>query len=236
MSRSLTVAFDADDTLWHNENAFADVEQLFNDLVEPWVDATTAASRLVATERRQLATHGYGVKSFALSMIRTACELSDDEIPAATLRKFLDAADHLLTMPTVMLDGAAQVLAAVASTYPTMIITKGDLHHQLRRIAEVDIAEHCFDIEVVAEKDPATYRHILARHRIDTATFVMVGNSVVSDVAPVLEIGAMAVHIPYETTWALETGVDPEPGPRWFRRNSIRDVPALLDTLAEDLS
>lgn len=235
MNSGLTVAFDADDTLWHNENAFKDVEQLFNELVAPWADAATAERELLAAERRGLATYGYGVKGFALSMIATACDLSDNEIPAATLRQFVDAADRLLTMPTVMIDGAADVLAAVANTHRTMIITKGDLHHQLRRIDEADVARYCFDVEVVHEKDPATYARILQRHRIDPATFVMIGNSVVSDVAPVLKIGAMAVHIPYETTWALETGADPDPSPRWFRCASITEVPALLETIVEDL-
>jgi putative hydrolase of the HAD superfamily len=236
MTSGLTVAFDADDTLWHNENAFAEVEQLFDELVAPWADATIAQRELVEASRQRLATYGYGVKSFALAMISTACELSNYEIPAETLHRFVDAADHLLAMPTVMIDGAADVIADIGERYNTMIITKGDLHHQLRRVAEVEVAKHCFDVEVVAEKDAATYQQILARHRIDPHAFVMIGNSVVSDVTPLLEIGAMAVHIPYEVTGALETGDDPAPGPRWFRCESIREVPTLLDRLSADLA
>jgi len=232
MSSRLTIAFDADDTLWHNENAFADAEHRFNEIVAPWADAETAQRVLVDFERARVGTYGYGVKSFSLSMIAAACELSNNEIPAATLRTIVDTADELLAMPTVLIDGALEAMEAIAGRYPTMIITKGDLHHQLRRIAETDLARHCFDVEVVADKDADTYRRILARHRVDPADLVMIGNSIVSDVAPLLEIGARAVHIPYEFTWALETAdTEPEPSDRWFRLDSIAELPGLIDSL-----
>lgn len=234
MCSRLTIAFDADDTLWHNENAFADAEHRFNEIVAPWVDADTAQRVLVDFERSHVGLYGYGVKSFSLSMIAAACDLSNNEIPAATLRTIVDTANELLAMPTVLIDGALEAVEAIAARYPTMIITKGDLHHQLRRIAEADLSRHCFDVEVVADKDAATYRRILARHRVEPADLVMVGNSIVSDVAPLLEIGARAVHIPYEVTWALETAtVEPEPSERWFRLDTIRDLPALVDSLDE---
>ena len=234
MQDRLTVAFDADDTLWHNERAFADAEHRFNDLVAPWADAERAQQVLVETERSRVATYGYGVKSFALSMIDAACELSNNEIPAATLRQIVKTADELLAMPTVMIDGALETLQQVSARFPTMIITKGDLHHQLRRVAEVDVAQYCFDVEVVADKDAATYRHVLQRHRVEPEQLIMIGNSMVSDVAPLLEIGARAIHIPYEVTWALETAdSDPPENDQWFRLDSITEVPALLASLAE---
>jgi len=237
VTRPLVVAFDADDTLWHNEGAFAEIERLFNELVEPWADAETAQHALLARERARIGTYGYGVKSFALSMIGAACDLSNDEIPASTLRRFVDIADELLAMPTDMIDGAHDVIEHVSDRFPTMIITKGDLHHQLRRIADADVARFCFDIEVVAEKDPATYRRMLSRHRIEPPEFVMVGNSLVSDVAPVVEVGSRAIHIPYETTWALETADSDPPFPeRWTRVDSIREVPGVLETLAADVA
>lgn len=228
MSSELTIAFDADDTLWHNENAFAAAEHKFNDIVAPWAGPETAQRVLVETERAQLDLYGYGVKSFALSMITAACELSNNQIAAATLRSIIDTATELLAMPTVLIDGAAKAMKAMSDSYPTMIITKGDLHHQMRRIAEADVAQYCFDVEVVADKDCATYRRILERHRIDPADFVMIGNSIASDVAPLLELGARAVHIPYEVTWALEMAEDPEPSDRWFRVESIAEVPELI--------
>lgn len=236
MQPTLTIAFDADDTLWHNEGGFAEVEQLFNELLAPWADAEAAETALITNERARVSTYGYGVKSFALSMIATACELSNDEIPAATLRKFIDAADRLLAMPTVLLDGVAEVMAEVSAIHPTMVLTKGDLHHQLRRIDEADVARFCFDVEVVAEKNPATYRRILSRHSIDPARFVMIGNSVVSDVAPVVDIGGNAIHIPYETTWALETAAeDPPQTDRWTRVDSITEVPRIIESIAAEL-
>ena len=230
MLTGLTIAFDADDTLWHNEHAFAQAEGRFNDLVAPWATAQEAQAALVAHERTRVTTYGYGVKSFALSMIATAMELSGNQISAAELRTIIDTADELLAMPTVPIDGAIETLAQVSGAFPTMIITKGDLHHQMRRIDAAGVAEHCFDVEVVADKDVDTYRRILARHRIDPERFVMIGNSIVSDVAPLLELGARAIHIPYAVTWALETtAIEPEPSDRWFRVDSIRTVPELLE-------
>lgn len=234
MTPPLTVAFDADDTLWHNEGAFHEVEQLFDDLVSPWADSATAQAALLAQERARVPLYGYGVKSFALSMIATACELSDDQVPAATLLQIVEAADRLLSMPTQLIDGVRETLAKVSTTWPTMIITKGDLHHQMRRIVEADVAQFCFDVEVVAEKDPETYGRILRRHKIDPARFVMVGNSVVSDVAPVLAVGGAAIQVPYHTTWALETAAeDPPDEARWIRCDSIAHVPDLIASFDE---
>ena len=228
-----TVAFDADDTLWHNEDAFRNVEHLFDELMAPWADAQTAQGALIQIERDNVGLYGYGVKSFALSMIAAACHLSNDEVPAATLRRFVETANDLLAMPTKLIDDARETLEAVAARFPTMIITKGDLHHQMRRLAAADISDTVFDVEVVAEKDAATYARILGRHRIDPTRFVMIGNSIVSDVAPLLELGAMALHIPYYTTWALETATaDPDPSPRWKQLDTIAQVPAALEELA----
>jgi len=232
VARELTVAFDADDTLWHNENAFAAAEDRFNGLVAEWADPAEAQRVLVELQRRKVKLHGYGVKSFALAQIEAACQISNNEISVAALRSIGDTADELLGMPTELIEGAAQAMAAVSARFRTMIITKGDLHHQMRRINAVDVAQYCFDVEVVADKDPDTYRRIAKRHGIDPTNLVMVGNSVVSDVVPLLEIGARAVHIPYEFTWALETADhDPEPTDRWFRLTSIAELPDLLASL-----
>lgn len=232
MSDTLTVAFDADDTLWHNENAFAAAEDRFSEIVAPWVDADEAQRVLVDFERDHVGLYGYGVKSFCLSQIAAACELSNNEVPASVLRSIVATADELLSMPTVLIDGAIEALERVSQKRPTMIITKGDLHHQMRRIAEAGVAKYCFDVEVVADKDAVTYRRILQRHRIEPENLIMVGNSIVSDVAPLLDIGARAVHIPYEVTWALETATaDPAPSDRWFRLESISALPELIDSL-----
>ncbi|MEM7092460.1 MAG: HAD family hydrolase [Actinomycetota bacterium] len=236
MRSGLTVAFDADDTLWHNEGAFAETEQMFNDLMAPWADAETAERALISQERRRVTTYGYGVKSFALSMISTAIELSDHQVDAATIEHIVAAADRLLTLPTVPIDGAVETLATVSERFATLIITKGDLHHQLRRIDEARVARYCFDVEVVAEKDPGTYQRILDRHGIDPTQFVMIGNSVVSDIAPVLDIGGYAIHIPYETTWALETATeDLAASERWERLDSIVEVPDVLSRFTQHL-
>lgn len=226
MSAALTVAFDADDTLWHNEDAFAAAEQRFNEIVSPWADAESAQETLVRHERARLASHGYGVKSFVISMIAAACDISNDEIGADVIRSIVDISEELLTMPTVMIDGAREAIEAVSAEYRTMIITKGDLHHQLRRIDLADVAKYCFDVEVVADKDAATYRRVLARHHVEPDGFVMIGNSVVSDVAPILEIGGRAVHVPYHVTWALETATqDLATSDRWVRLDNLSTLP-----------
>lgn len=233
MSSPLTVAFDADDTLWHNEHAFAAAEELFNDLVAPWADAATAQAKLLSVERERVDLYGYGVKAFALSMVEAACDLSADEVPATTLRQILTTGHDLLAMPTTLIDGAAMAIEAVSKMHPTMIVTKGDLHHQQRRLAVADLRQFCFDVEVVSEKDAATYERLLRRHRIAPENFVMIGNSVVSDVAPVLAAGGRAIHVPYEVTWALEQAAeDPPPSDRWFRVSSITEVPELIAGLS----
>ena len=233
MTPHLTVAFDADDTLWHNENAFAAAEDRFNKIVAPWADPDEAQRVLVGFQRSHLGLYGYGVKSFCLSMIAAACDISNDEIPAALLRTIVATADELLAMPTKLIDGAAEALQAISQNWPTMIITKGDLHHQLRRVAEANVGQYCSDVEVVADKDASPYKRILQRHRIEPENLIMVGNSIVSDVAPLLEIGARSVHIPYEFTWALETAAqDPEPSDRWFRLESISALPDLIESLS----
>lgn len=237
MLSELTIAFDADDTLWHNEAAFYEVEQLFGKLMEPWSEPDHTQTTLVANERERVKTYGYGVKSFAISMIATACELSAGQVDAATIGEIIAAADRLLAEPTRLIDGAAEAMAQVAGDHPTMIITKGDLHHQSRRLQASGLTEHCFDIEVVGEKDTATYRRILGRHRIEPQRFVMVGNSIVSDVAPILELGGRAIHVPYEITWALEQPkADPPASDRWHRVEAIRQVPDLIAGFAAELT
>lgn len=233
MSSGLTVAFDADDTLWHNEHAFAAAEDWFNELVAPWATPDQAQKRLVEVERDRVALYGYGVKSFALSMIEAAADLSDDTISATSVRQILATAHDLLSMPTALIDGAADVIEAVSDEHRTMIITKGDLHHQQRRLAVADVERHCFDVEVVADKDAATYARMLRRHAIEPQDFVMIGNSMVSDVIPVLEAGGRAIHIPYEVTWALEQPTeDLAENDQWFRLDSITEVPSLLAKLS----
>ncbi len=201
------VALDADDTLWHSEDGFHQTTARFAELLTRHApDSATAGvvELLDWTERANLAHFGYGVKSFTLSMIETAAAVMGDAVPAELVREIVGLGKDLLARPVELLDGVAEVVAQLAGDYRLLLITKGDLLHQERKVHESGLAAYFEEIEVVSEKDEATYLRILHEHSVQASSFVMVGNSVKSDVLPVLAIGGRAVHIPYEYLWQHE--------------------------------
>lgn len=206
------VALDGDDTLWHSEHLFVDTQDRFRELVRPHVDVDDATldARLLEVERRNLPLFGYGVKAFTLSLVETAIEVTDGRIPGRDLQAVLDLGKVLMDHPVELLDGVIEAVDALTDRYRVMVITKGDLLHQETKVARSGLDELFWRVEIVSEKDEATYQRILDRHRVHPATFVMVGNSVRSDVLPVLAIGGHAVHVPYSVTWALERA-EPDP-------------------------
>ena len=199
------VAFDADDTLWRSEDSFERAEQRFVELVAPHaprgVDVDAA---LRATERADLSITGYGVKAFTLSMVRAALTITDNAVPAAVVAELLEIGRDMLTEPVHLLADVPEVLAAVSPHARLALVTKGDLVHQTRKVTTSGIEHHFDDIEIVLEKDPATYRKLLHRLGVDPSRFCMIGNSVRSDVLPVMAIGGHAVHVPYHITWEIE--------------------------------
>jgi putative hydrolase of the HAD superfamily len=199
------LGLDGDDTLWRNEEYFADTQERFRALLAPYVNGDVDLdARLVATERRNLELFGYGVKGFILSMVETAIEVTSSKIPAMEIAELLDIGKQMLRQPVELIEGVAETVPLLAQRYRLVVITKGDLWNQEQKLARSGLAELMWRIEIVGEKDVDTYRRIVQRHRINPAEFVMVGNSVRSDILPVLEIGGRAVHIPHELTWALE--------------------------------
>jgi len=226
------VALDGDDTLWHSEQLFVDTQAAFRELVAPYVqvDDEDLDALLLEVERRNLPTFGYGVKAFTLSLVETAIEVTKGEIPAAHLQSILDLGKVLMDHPVTLLDGVAEVVDELTDRYRVTVITKGDLLHQESKVARSGLDELFWRVDVVAEKDEATYRRVLTQAGIDPATFVMVGNSVRSDVLPVLAIGGRAVHIPYHVTWAMEE-VAADPAHDFPVLGSIRDLPALLERM-----
>jgi putative hydrolase of the HAD superfamily len=219
------IALDGDDTLWHSEHLFVDTQDRFRDLVRPYVDLDDAGidERTLEVERRNLPVFGYGVKAFTLSLVETAIEVTEGRIRGADLQAVLDLGKELIDHPVDLLDGVREAVDALTDTYRVMVITKGDLLHQETKVARSGLDQLFWRVEIVSEKDEATYTRIFQRHDIDPSTFVMVGNSVRSDVLPVLALGGRAVHVPYTVTWALEHAeTDPD----------VHDFP-VLTSLAE---
>ena len=208
------VGLDADDTLWHDEAMFIDISSRFHRLLEQYLGPNIGSSdtgaqanpvaALEATERANLELFGYGVKAYTLSLIETAITITDGRISSYDIHQIINWGKEMLALPVQLLDGVATVVPQLAERYRVMVITKGDLWNQEAKVARSGLESHLEAVEVVAEKDPSTYRRVLARHGISPDKFVMVGNSLRSDIAPALELGARAVHIKFPTTWALD--------------------------------
>ncbi len=204
MSRHV-VAFDGDDTLWHHESLFAATHTQFRDLLARHVDvdATGLDSRLIETERRNLVLYGYGIKGYVLSMIETALQVTDGRLPGPDVQAILDLGRAMLEHPLELISGVREALVAMDGV-EKWLITKGDLFDQEGKIARSGLAPLFAQVEIVSEKSPEVYATLLARHGVQPAQFTMVGNSVRSDILPVLRIGGRAVHVPYHVTWAHE--------------------------------
>lgn len=221
------VGFDADDTLWRSEETFRQAEEMFIELVAPHApDGIDVTDALHAIERDNIAVSGYGVKAFALSMVQAAVTATSGRVPSAVIGQLVDHAHDMLMQPVELLDGVPEALAAVGRTHRLVLITKGDLVHQTRKITTSGIEHHFEHVSVVLEKDPTTYRRVLGEWGLDPATFLFVGNSVRSDVLPLLEIGAHGVHVPYHMTWEHEVVRHHDGG--FDELASIRDLPAWL--------
>jgi putative hydrolase of the HAD superfamily len=199
------VAFDADDTLWRSEDSFRHAEHRFVELVSPHVPAgVDVEAALIAVERADISVTGYGVKAFTLSMVRAAINVTDGRIPSAVVGELAELGYSMLVDDVHLLPQVSEVLAAVSPSVRTVLITKGDLVHQTRKVTTSGIEHHFTDIEIVLEKDSDTYARILRRLGVSPERFLMIGNSVRSDVLPVLELGGHAIHVPYHITWEHE--------------------------------
>jgi len=227
------LGIDGDDTLWHSEGHFHMTEQLFREMVAPWVDADAASEALLDTERSNLGIFGYGAKGFTLSMIETALQVSNHEIDGHSIERILGFGKALLDHPVELLDGVADVLATLSTRYRLVLVTKGDLFHQESKVAASGVAEIFERIEIVAEKDVATYGRIVREMAVEPDAFCMIGNSVRSDIAPVLDLGGAGVHVPYHVTWAVEYAEVDEAHPRLARVRTIDEAPRAVDLLSE---
>lgn len=226
------VGLDGDDTLWHSEEYFARTGDALAELLGHYAEDERLRELMLERERANLALFGYGVKGFTLSMIETAIEISDGRVATTEIQAIIDAGKDLLGHPVDLLDGVAETVTALADSHRVVIITKGDLFHQETKVATSGLADLVHGVEIVTEKDPATYRRILDRHRVPAERFVMAGNSMRSDILPVLELGGHAVHVPYHVTWELEVADGPEGHhDRFHEIARLADLPPLLTRL-----
>ena len=223
------IAFDADDTLWDNEVYFETAKDRFKHLLAPDCDPTWTERELDETEMRNLSHFGYGGKGFTLSMIETALDLTKGAVTGQQIRQILDYGKELLQMPIEPLPHVEEVLTHLSQTHPLMLLTKGDLFDQEAKIARSGLADHFTYIEIVSEKDEATYAALLQRHGIQPADFCMVGNSLKSDILPVVALGGHAVYVPYYTTW-LHERVEPSEAERqqYHQIAHLGELPRLL--------
>ena len=223
------LAFDADDTLWHSEDGFHATEMAFYELLAPFAPTgIDIKAALTATERANLHTYGYGVKAFGLSMMEAAITISQGQVPTEVLSELLQVVRDLLLAPVRLLDGVPEVLQELAEHHRLILITKGDLVHQTRKVTTSGL-DHLFDhVEIVLEKDVSTYEKVFHGIKVQPDRVCMVGNSVKSDILPILELGGHAVHIPYQFLWELEKAEHPPVSQRFGELKSINELPAWI--------
>ena len=225
------IAFDADDTLWHSENLYAATQSEYRQLLSGYAAPDHIDATLHAVEMRNLPLYGYGIKGFALSMIEAALDLSTNQIQGHEVQRVLQLARHMLSAELQLLDHAAEVVAQLAETYPLMLITKGDLFDQESKIDRSGLKPYFRQIEIVSDKTPEAYATLLARHNLEPSKFLMIGNSLRSDILPVVELGGYAIHIPYHITWAHEHVADTQ-ATDYETLEHLGQLPAAIERLS----
>ena len=224
------VGVDGDDTLWRCQDAFDEAEVELARLLADSAPPDEVAAALARAERANLPTYGFGVKAWTLNVLQVASELAGAAAPVPAL---LGLGRALLTGPVEVLPGAEEAVLALGRTHRVVLVTKGDLVDQRRKLAASGLAGCFSHVEIVPDKSPETYAELLRFLEVPPEGFLMVGNSEVSDVHPVLEIGGWAVHVPYRTTWVLERAAASVVHERRRAVGSLADVPPLLQTPAE---
>lgn len=230
--RVTTVAFDADDTLWHNEVFYVSTQERFAELLGTHAEADHLADRLLEAERRNLGRYGYGIKGFMLSMIETAIEVTEGSVPGHVIQQILDMGQEMLVHPVELLPHAKDAVTAMSdSHHRLLLITKGDLLDQERKLAASGLGDLFDRVEIVSEKKPDVYARIFREHADGPDRALMVGNSMRSDVLPVLEAGGFAAHVPFDLAWALEHAEPPKDHARFHTLVSLAELAPLVAEL-----
>ncbi len=229
-----TIGFDADDTLWQNESFFRLTQERFSALLAGHAAADHLQARLLAAERRNLGHYGFGVKGFTLSMIETAIEVTDGRVPASVIAEIMAAGREMLAHPIELLPHARAAVVALASDFRVLLITKGDLLDQERKLAQSGLGDLFHGVEIVSDKTATAYRTIFARHGNGADRALMVGNSMKSDVLPVIAAGGHGVHVPHPLTWVLEVADPPHDDARFHAVEHLGHLPDLVAKLVAD--
>ena len=227
-SKITVVGFDADDTLWVNETYFREAEQKFAKLLEGYETMNTIDQELFKMEINNLELYGYGVKGFMLSMVESALKLSNNRVSQATIEEILNLGKEMLRQPVELLDGVREVLRKLSGNYRLIVLTKGDLLDQERKLEKSGLSEFFHHVEVLSDKKEENYIHLLNHLQIDVSEFLMIGNSLKSDVLPLVEIGAQAVHVPFHTTWQHEQVKINDEDYNYLKINALSDILAYL--------
>jgi putative hydrolase of the HAD superfamily len=227
-ARLTAIGFDADDTLWDHERYFQLTQARFAELLRDYADPHHLADHLLAAERRNILHYGFGVKGFMLSMIETAVEVTNGEVPGHVIRQVLKAGRAMLRHPILPMPGAREALEALAKSHTLILITKGDLFDQERKLAASGLREYFTAVEIVSQKDAATYERLFARHGTGAEHAMMVGNSLQSDIVPALKAGAWGIHVPSQHNWALDHDDEPAEQPRFRRIATLSELAPLI--------
>lgn len=225
------IGFDADDTLWVNEPFFQAVEKQFCVILKPYMEVEEASKALFNTEIKNLDIYGYGAKGFLLAMLETALRATNGKITSNELIRIMEAGKSLLKLPIQLLEGVEEVLQALKDRYRLIMVTKGDLLDQERKLQHSGLAGYFHHIEIMSDKQEQNYRKLLAHLDIQPHEFLMVGNSVKSDVLPVISIGSKAIHIPYVVTWQHENHHEPADVNSYLQVEKITEILNLLNPI-----
>lgn len=226
------IGFDADDTLWQNEQYYKLTEHHFRSLLSDYAEGEHVSERLLEAEKRNLAHYGFGIKGFTLSMIETALEITEGRVPSSAISEILGIGRDLLSHPVECLPHARDALEALSGTYFLVLITKGDLFDQERKLAQSGLGDYFDAVEIVSDKTATTYRRVFGKHGEGPERSMMIGNSLKSDIVPAIAAGAWGVFVPHELTWVLEHVDKPEEAPRFREIPDLGHVPDLVASLA----
>ena len=230
-----TICFDADDTLWHNERFFQLTQERFHVLLADHAERDHLAERLLDAERRNVGHYGFGIKGFVLSMIETALEVTERQVPGQVIAELLDAGREMLSHPIELLPGVEETVATLAEDYRILMITKGDLLDQERKLAQSGLGELFDGVEIVSDKSAEVYAGIFTGRGIAPLGAIMVGNSLKSDVNPVLEAGGWGVYVPSEVEWALEAAAEPIGHDRYRRIGGLAELPTVVREIGNNI-